>query len=119
MKTKLNNQHSLEDFKRMPARHNIAFIQSRMQSKITWQAKKQENVTKSQEKRQSSDANQELIQMLEWSDRHFEGFKGAIRTPVHEVEVKVNTPKTSGKKVLSRETEIIKEGPTGNFISEK
>lgn len=64
-------------------------------------------MTKSQEKRQSSDTNQELIQMLELSYRHFKDFKGTIRTLLHEV--KVNTPEKSGKKVLSRETEIIKK----------
>lgn len=66
-------------------------------------------MTKSQEKRQSSDTNQELTQMLELSYRHFKDFKGTIRTLLHEAEVKVNTPEKSGKKVLSRETEIIKK----------
>lgn len=45
--------------------------------------------------------------MLELSDKHFKDFKAAIITMLHEV--KVNALENDKKKVLRRETEIIKK----------
>lgn len=55
--------------------------------------------------RQSSDVNRELIQILELSGRYFKDFKVTIVIILHEI--KVNTHEKDGKKVPSREIEII------------
>lgn len=44
---------------------------SRMQSKIIWNMKKQENMTLFQEKRQPTEVNYDVKQMLELVDKDF------------------------------------------------
>lgn len=64
---------------------------SRVQSKIMGHTKNMENMTQSEGKRQSTEANPEVTQMLKLSDKDF---KGAIITcSVNEKIVKISTEK--------------------------
>ena len=76
-----------------------------IKSKITYRKSNQENITHSQEARQSIEANSEIIKRSELSD---ENFTVALKT---FQEVKVNTPEMNKKEEISIEKYITKKQP--------
>lgn len=77
--------------------------------KITCRKSNQENITHSQEARQSIEANSEIIKRSELSDKNF---TVALKT---FQEVKVNTPEMNKKEEISIEKYITKKQPNGKW----